>query len=511
MKKFTRIIERNGHKYAYEITPYYDPKTKNTRQKTKYLGVYEEGEIKRKKVKIPVCVFDYGEFVPLLKIIDELKIGVILSAGLSEKHAHTLLALALNRATNPVAACNIRTWYEGTYLAKLYGDLPISSQNLSELMGTIGESPIPRDFSQALINNIGDGKPILYDITSLSSSSKLMDILEYGYNRDGDGLPQLNISIAAHKDLGIPLCFDVYPGSIVDVSTLRNTTKNLESLGLKNPTLVLDRGFFSETNLYELIEADFNFILPASFSSEKVRSLVAKAKREIEGPEYLCMFNGATIFVKPIVFETKTKAIEGYVFYDLKRENEEKEIFYRRLHDTRERLTHRKLRSYEKAGKVFEDIAGRFSDFFSWKVKDSGFEVKVKSKAISRLVNRMGFTVILCRGGFKWEDVLTWNRERDVIEKMFMNLKNDLEALPMRVQSTEVARGWIFVTFLALLIRCRLAKLLIESGLVKKYSIPLLLLTLHRLKQMAMSDGTMIKTEITKNQREIFESLGIEP
>ena len=123
----------------------------------------------------------------------------------------------------------------------------------------------------------------------------------------------------------------------------------------------------------------------------------------------------------------------------------------------------------------------------------------------------MGITVVLYRGGFEWEDVLTWNRERDVIEKMFMQLKNDLDGIPMRVQSTEAARGWIFITFLALIIRCRLAKILVESGLAKEYSIPSLLMTLHRLKQVELSDGTMMITEISKKQRVIFERLELKP
>ena len=41
MKKYTRIKIINGREYAYEITPYYDPKTKNTRQKSKYLGAVQ--------------------------------------------------------------------------------------------------------------------------------------------------------------------------------------------------------------------------------------------------------------------------------------------------------------------------------------------------------------------------------------------------------------------------------------------------------------------------------------
>lgn len=512
MKKFTRIKEKGSRQYAYEITPYYDPETKNTKQKSKYLGVYKDGEIKRVRTKMPIGAFDYGEFVPLIRIIEELGIEDKLGSILAERQVYTILTLALNRVIHPVSACNIRTWYERTYLSKVFGDIPISSQSLSEFMGAIGESTVPMDFSEQLINTVGAGDPLLYDITSLSSSSKLMDILEWGHNKDGDGLPQLNLSIIANKDLGIPLSFDVYPGSIVDVSTLKNTTKKMKSFGVKNPTMILDRGFFSETNLNDLIDYKASFVIPGSYANNKIKSIVATSREHIENPKYLKKFSGNVIFVKPSKLKMKRRSVDAYVFYDLAREKDDKTKFYNRLHDVEERLKKRKLRPYEKAGMVFHDIANDFSKYFTFRVKDGRFvDVKMKPKTIARRVNRMGFTVILYNGKFRWDEVMTWTKERDVIEKMFLQLKSDLNAKPMRAHKTEVAKGWIFVGFIALILRCRLSKLMIEKDLIKKYSIPSLMLTLSRLKQIELSDGSLMLTEVTKKQRDIYEAFGIEP
>ena len=203
--------------------------------------------------------------------------------------------------------------------------------------------------------------------------------------------------------------------------------------------------------------------------------------------------------------------VDGYVYYDMKREKEEKSKFYMRLHDVKERLNARKLRSWEKPAKVFENITGNLSNYFSYKVSDNHFKANIKNKAVSQRVNRMGFTVILYRGNYGWEEVLTWTRERDIIEKMFMTLKRDIEVKPMRAHKTEVAKGWIFVAFIALIMRCRLSKMMVETGLIKKYSIPSLLLALSRVKQVELSDGSMMMTEVPKKQRLIFEALGMQP
>ena len=511
MKSFIRIKNIDGRNYAYEIAPYYDPKTKNTKQKSKYLGKYVDGEIKRPRSKLPISTYDYGEFLPFMKIVDELAIGKILHSLLTKNQVNTILTLALNRLVKPESTVNVRTWYNGTFLSGLYSDLPLSSQSLSEFMMKVGVSTIPMDFSKCFIEEMGKGSPLLYDITSMSSTSKLMDILEYGYNRDYEPLPQLNISLIAHKDKGIPLFFDVHPGSVTDVTTLENTIRKLRSLGFKKPTMILDRGFFSGTNLGEMTGRKYNFIMPASFSSKAIKSLVSNSRSDIESGRYLVRYQGMPLFVKPVKPKIGDRRVDGFVFYDMKHEKDDKTRFYGNLSAITERLKKRKLKKWEKPSKVFESITGEYSQYFNWRTELGRFKVSVKDKAVSQRVNRMGFTVILQRGNHSWEEALIWSRERDVIEKMFKQLKNDLEGQPFRTHKTEVAKGWIFVTFLSLIMRSRLLQLLRETELSKEYSVPLLLLVLSRLKKVKLSDGSIIITEITRKQRGIFKSLNITP
>ena len=46
---------------------------------------------------------------------------------------------------------------------------------------------------------------------------------EYGHAKDHPGEKQVNLSLVTEKENGIPVMFDLYPGSTVDVSTLKNT------------------------------------------------------------------------------------------------------------------------------------------------------------------------------------------------------------------------------------------------------------------------------------------------
>jgi transposase len=91
MKPFTRVKVIKGIEYLYEITPYYDPVQKKIRQKSKYLGKLVNDQPlkvrsqKKPLISIPEKVLSYGEYLPLLKIVEELKLNLLLSRTFTEK------------------------------------------------------------------------------------------------------------------------------------------------------------------------------------------------------------------------------------------------------------------------------------------------------------------------------------------------------------------------------------------------------------------------------------------
>ncbi len=196
MKAFRRVKVINGREYVYEITPYYDKATKKNRQRSKYLGVLgEDGKVRKVRRQLPRKVFSYGEFLPSLKVIEDLGLRKVLARVFGERKAKLVLALALNRVHRPLAVKHVRSWYEGTILAKEYGNLPLSSQNLSKFLEAVGQSSATFDFCKRLMKRVKTSGTLLYDITSLSSHSSLMTLLEYGYNRYCGMLPQVNLSL----------------------------------------------------------------------------------------------------------------------------------------------------------------------------------------------------------------------------------------------------------------------------------------------------------------------------
>ncbi|MDR1041249.1 MAG: hypothetical protein LBR80_14005 [Deltaproteobacteria bacterium] len=106
---------------------------------------------------------------------------------------------------------------------------------------------------------------ILYiDITSISLYSSEIEGADFGYNRDGENLHQINICLLLGKKCGMPLMFRVLPGKINDVASLITTLRHSFALGAKKLFLILGRGFFSIKNIVYMLDNNVGFIISVS-------------------------------------------------------------------------------------------------------------------------------------------------------------------------------------------------------------------------------------------------------
>jgi hypothetical protein len=128
------------------------------------------------------------------------------------------------------------------------------------------------------------------DITSVSSYSELISDVEWGYNRDKEKLAQINLCLILGEKTKLPIFQTVYSGSLTDVSTLNTTLKLTEFLEISRMLVVMDKGFYSQTNVDNLISnhTGYKFLLAMPFSSifaknqvEYVRKYIDQAKNTI--------------------------------------------------------------------------------------------------------------------------------------------------------------------------------------------------------------------------------------
>ena len=121
----------------------------------------------------------------------------------------------------------------------------------------------------------------------------------------------------------------------------------------------------------------------------------------------------------------------------------------------------------------------------------------------------MGKQIILSHGPLDWKECLTVYRERDYIEKTFRTLKQDLQVIPLNVKKESTMKGFLFVTFISLILRMKLLKQMKDAGLLEDYTLDGLLLELSKIKKIRLVTGDTITTEISKKQRTILDALGL--
>ncbi len=493
----------NGIEYFYESSYYYSPVKKRMMEHSRYVGKNVDGRPVRVRELLPGYAFSYGEFVPLLRVIDNLGIRNIMMKHVSESEVNSILAVAMNRVIRRLPLSNIRSWYEDSYVS-IDHKASLSSQNLSSLMEKIDRIDLRWKFLSEFSGLSGRNPTLLYDITSISSYGK-MPFLEYGYSRDNTEEPQVNLSMAVDSERNVPVFYEVYPGSIVDVSTLHNTVDLLSDMGIRECTWVLDRCFFSSQNVDDLVERRMKFVMAVPASNSSCSILLSRAHSML-GINDLHLYGRRSIFVKGVAVDAGTRKLRAYLFHDQERESLEKEKFLVRLQSDMEYL--QSLRIY--SGTSLESILSRVTTARFIRARMSGDRVVAlpRKNAIARHINRMGRFVIAYQGEFDWNTVLSMYRSRDAVEKSFDYLKNDIGG-DLRGKSISTVRGSIFIDFVSLAIRMHLMSMMNESGLWKTYSVDSMLIEMQKIRKVRLSDNRFVTTEITKRCRKIIEELGL--
>lgn len=139
--------------------------------------------------------------------------------------------------------------------------------------------------------------------------------------------------------------------------------------------------------------------------------------------------------------------------------------------------------------------------------KDGGVGFIRDTQKINAIISRPGFFIIVETDieASSLEILMTY-RQRDVVEKSFDDLKNELDMKRIHCHSDETMDGKMFVAFFALILRsCMQNKLrmyLSETGM----SFSSVLKELRKIKYVHTKDGKRLLSPITKKQRDILNA-----
>lgn len=490
-----------------------NPKTGQKEYKPEYL---EELRLAGKQIEISSTekifsiedvqkssVRSYGQFYLYQSIAETTGLKSALEQALPNNWQEIfMLACFMISTSDPLMYC--ADWILST---ESYPVGSMSSQRISELL--ISMSAAQRDeFYRLWYNANKENEYLALDITSTSSYSNLIEDVEWGYNRDHDNLPQINICMLMGENTRLPLYQTQFSGSQKDVRTLTNTLTQFEATtGSRNILVVLDKGFYSARNINNMLKENgdgpVRFLISVPFTASFPKKQVENERKDIDSVENTIVINGQSM--RAVTKErswNKDHKLYTHIYYNVKKATSIREDLYAKVALLRQKATE-EPEKYSNDDECQKYLIIRRSE-----KQANGYTVNIRTDAVEKTLKTSGWVVLISNDVDDAQKAMRIYRDKDVVEKGFLRLKNNIDLGRLRVHSDNAMQGKLFIGFVASIIMSSINKVMSKAGLYKKHTMKELLQILikHRIQEI---NGQTIITPITKEQRIIYEAFGL--
>lgn len=465
---FIRYKTIYGKRYAYEITSYWDKELKKPRTKSKYIGIVDDctNEIAKfiKKPKlVEKLILDFGDGY----FVNEVIKSSILFAPL--KHILTiipeLIPLIIYKIVTQSAMKNFQAWCDTNVLSILYKNLNLSSQKISNVLDILGKEEMQRSFFKEYNQSIRCvKKSIIIDATCMPTT------INHQFNAwgksDGGIQEQFKLLCVVDQNSKLPLFYRFISGNITDIKTLTTTILELEAMGIKDNSVLLDAGFFSEQNIKDLYTHRINFITRIPNSRRIFKNALNETVLQLENIDNVHLYGERTIFIKKIKINLYEKNAYLYLILD----------------------PVKKMKDMQDAMVEFANISRK---------------TKNDKQQYAQLLLSAGVIGLVSSKSIPEKEILSCYYLRQSVEQIFGFLKDDLNLLPIRQHNDSTIRGYLFLQFIALIIF-----ITVREKLNNKYTVEKILMILRGIKCKVFEDQ-IITTELTKEQKLILENCNI--
>lgn len=474
------------------------------------------------------CGLRIGTWVVIRKIVNEYKLTEILGRYLPWKDVGLFLDLAAysiieedNRAQHyPAYAYSHPLFSEGM---RIYSD-----SKVSEFLNTMdADTSVMFQNDWNAERNHRERIYFSYDSTSKICEAGDLRIVEVGHSKENVETDIFNYAIAYDTKNREPLFYEIYPGSINDMSQFQCTVEKAKGYGYKKIGFVLDRGYFSKDNIYQLEDSGYSFVMMLKGKADLVQKWVLENKGSFETSRS-CNIPAYQVYGKTIekkLFGTDKKPRYIHLYHSSSLEADERTGVEKKINQLTALLnshinqfrdfgpgmeTYFELHYDEnakKTGKKDKDTAdssARKFVFFEEKMPVIELELKL-----------CGYFVIVTSEKMTAKEALEIYKGRDASEKLFLSDKTFLGNHCLRIGSDESATSKIFIEFVALIIRNRMYNYLKdemkEMATKPNYmTVPAAIRELDKIEMSRQLDGVYrFDHAITAKQKTILKAFGL--
>ena len=460
---------------------------------------------------------EYGRVCVPRMLAEKCGLLNALESAFGKEMAGEIFALALFECVEGGALYRAENWIDETILAE--EKLALSKSSTGRLVSEIGADGSARSlFFQEWIKALGNPRALIHDTTSISSYAEKISMIEYGYNRDREKLPQLNFGLVYTAKEQLPIMYRLIHGSIPDVSTLQGTSRLLEEYGLKHFSYALDRGYYSKANLLAMLKGKIQFTIGAPLFVSDVKKALARHRSTLEKIDSGLLVGDKSYRYAKDILTLKEKGTRGrayklgiHIFLNQQRRSQAIYELDTLLLSLREQFQRESFESREDALEWCEVnfpaesnlhvVSGRRKGHFKLSISEQAYAEKIKNLGIFVILNSDSKAEAL--------DTLYANRERDSVEKLFDILKNSTPNRRLHVASDTNAQGKLFIGFVAVILHVLLENRLRKYDLLNSVTVNQAFDFLRKIRIGITASERRVLQEIPSKTRKLLENMNI--
>lgn len=455
-----------------------------------------------------------GAWLVIRKIIQEYQFADILKKYINKKDIGLVLDLA---AYSIISESNANQYYpDYAYNHPLFSDHMhiYSDSRVSDLLqsmtvemsaGFLNDWNAERDHREKIY--------ISYDSANKNCQAGDIEIAEYGHAKVDTGAPIFNYAVAYDTTNREPLFYEEYPGSINDVSQLEFMLDKAAGYGYKKVGFILDRGYFSRSNIKHLDTYGYSFIIMVKGMSSLVNSLILENKGTFENKwaKHIDEFDVYGTTIKRKLYESDSKDRYFHLYHSSSREGNERALLAKKL---------RHMKAYLKkhTNEAVRFGAG-FQHYYRLHYNDENgvFLFPEDRTDVIEMENSLsGYFCIITSEHMTAKEALLLYKNRDASEKLFRGDKSYLGDKSLRIYGDSAAESKIFIEFLALIIRNRIYNCLKEEWIKLEkrpndMTVPAAIKELEKIEMVRLTDNKYrLDHAVTATQKTILKAFGMD-
>ena len=339
-----------------------------------------------------------------------------------------------------------------------------------------------------------------FDSTNFNVSSKELEEAEYGHAKVKEGLPQINVAYYLERKSGLPVYYDIYYGSIIDMEHCKKAAEKLRSIQSDvKASFIMDRGYFSQSNLNYLEDNGFRYLCMGK-ETEPINELIVKtpttAIMKAENRMYGHIY-GLKKYGK--VFKASSKEYNIYLYYDPSKPVD-------RLPELQDWVEYGCANIVGKRDKK-HGIRNTYGKYIKMELDDNDVIISaVPNYAyLNKYRETCGYFWIISNEDLTAEEALNCYRHRDPVERAFRNIKTEADLSKMYVSSDHAFEAKSFLAFLTAVLRAEITlRLRPYFFQYSSETTQTVLKELEKIKAEQLTDKYFLRFELTSKQKQIL-------